>query len=199
VDRPIDSQRSKVYKAEDRCFRLMQTGTTVDPIVSEHTAIQVTAASAKIDGLNHCLIQLERWISHTWFRERWPNITKINLANGAGSRRATGTLWYGNTARIKLPIFARNKWVMLHELAHVVTPKNGAAHGREYCANYLLLVQHYLGRDVAKLLRHEFQRGRVQYKPKIVMSEKQLTALRERFAKVRMTSIAAKDDTHGKQ
>ncbi len=91
---------------------------------------------------------------------------RIDLLPGARARNAFQRL---NT--ITLPQWARNEWVILHELAHVIIWYNSyknkyferqfAGHGPEWASMYLWLVREMLGKDAADRLLASFAKERV--------------------------------------
>lgn len=94
-----------------------------------------------------------------WFRSRWGTTITPVLKRGGSAYGYPG-------GRITLPGFARNPIVILHEIAHTVTPYHSdvAPHGPEFCGILLGLVRHYLGTDVARRLRANMRTHRVKVK-----------------------------------
>jgi hypothetical protein len=88
-----------------------------------------------------------------------------------------------------LPLFARNPWVMLHEMAHVLTPDEHASHGPEFAGVVLFLVETVLGKDSGRALRAAYRDRRVRYSnaaipsPTVVPSLAALGAHRRAAAK----------------
>jgi hypothetical protein len=61
-------------------------------------------------------------------------------------------------------LFARNEWVMLHEIAHCLNPGVGrAAHGREFAGILVFLVDTVIGKDAGEALRREFRAANVDW------------------------------------
>ena len=174
--RPRDSQRSKVYKAENMAFCADNR--------ERHESVEAV------------ITRLNSWISQSWFRSKW-QVRKVGVYDGRGSRRAkflrNTLLKIGDElvlcAVFSFPKWSRMEWVMIHELAHAVTPGHVAAHGREFCQNYLLLVRHYLGAAAERRLKIYFRKHRVKYKPKRVMTEEQRARLAAR-AEIARAAIA---------
>lgn len=115
-----------------------------------------------------------------WFVRRWPQfrVYSIQVRDGRGHRNATG-----GGGVVQMPLWARKEWVLLHEVAHCVTG-TGHKHDWMFCANYLALVHHQMGKDAADELRAQFKFHRVKYtKPraKRPMTEEQKAILRERL------------------
>lgn len=168
--RPRDSQRSKVYKAEK--------------VLQDHQT------STKFNDLRECEKYINKIIHKSrWFRKNWL-VTKINTEPGRGHRRATASRYLGDYGRgvygtIQLPKWARHKAVILHELAHIITPNHQAAHGWMFANNFLLLVRHFMGREAADLLMASYKKHKVKYKPPRKISEARRQQLREHMNKVR--------------
>lgn len=150
MKRPRDSQRSKVYKAQWVVFKERETMATTD----------------------QCWEYIKKIVNTEWFRKRYPHKydNMIWVKSGQGSRRARAlTSLESRGITMVLPRWARTEWVILHELAHCVTPKTVAAHGREYCRTYLDLVYRFLGPEKGSELSKSFRENRVRYvlrKPK---------------------------------
>ncbi len=94
-----------------------------------------------------------------------PNDTYLNLKDGHGTRRARGGA-HGAEIRINLPHWARHPIVILHEIAHTITPMDryiAASHGRQFCSNYLALIKRWMGRDAWLEMKEQFRMKRVKY------------------------------------
>jgi len=74
----------------------------------------------------------------------------ILVLDGRGRRKACATFYYGKRA-IKLPKWARGKYVILHEVAHHLTNLDG--HKAEFASCLLDLVRHFLGKESADALQ----------------------------------------------
>ncbi len=134
--RPRDNQRQRVYD-------------------SEHTAayrLGMTSSGRTIPN-----DQLQAWVDAVLdrrpIRSRWGAIHIEAVLKRGGSA-------YGGLGRITLPLFARNEWIVLHEIAHSLTersardvsgcPYDVAWHGPEYVGVYLFLVKTVLGEEAYK-------------------------------------------------
>jgi putative metallohydrolase (TIGR04338 family) len=171
MGKPVDSQRRKVYAAEAEAFR----GTEWTEIIGSGSMEEIRE-------------YLERITSHQWFKERWPRIGEFILHNGGGGYRSTAS-FRGLLPRISVIRDQRNPWTVVHELCHICTwGDQVAAHGREFCAAYLLLVKHYFGADMEKRLRQAFIKHKVKYKPKVQLSEEEKERRRQAFLEVRAKS-----------
>jgi len=129
-----DTQRSRVYAAEQAAFRDAQ----LLPIRG-HLALQDLVD--EITG--------ERWWLSTF--PQAPRHVTARFRRGGGA-----TAWVFNNT-ITIGRQALMSWVILHELAHLAygaRTVGRASHGPSFCRAYLALVEHYLGEEaVAKLRR----------------------------------------------
>ena len=138
--RPRDNQRGKVYKAENTVF---------DP------------------GEKMTLEEVEQFVHEVWnFKplrmKKNGFVTPYNKPRVSDGRRRRSGASFGG--RIALPKFARNKWYILHELAHEITFRDLAGHGPEFCGNYLWLVESILGFESREKLGAAFRAHRVKIK-----------------------------------
>lgn len=143
-----DSQRKRVYTAEVEAFEN-------DKKTDEPTLREVK--------------QVENFVKKVFASKRvqkeWPLVLKAPaVKDGRGCRNA---LAYG-TSSISVPIWARRKWVVLHEIAHIITNhyhKGHAGHGWEYCKIYLRLVEIILGKEAHSKLEKSFLKHGVKFIP----------------------------------
>ena len=167
-----DSQRSKLYKAERE--------------------IKNPLALERIETVPEIQKWVDKICSYAWFKRRFGNNIRIRVEDGRGRRNASGQRWLFRVLKddkieiyngyIKLPMWARKKWVILHEMAHVIC-RYKPAHGRYFARCYLSLVHHVLGNEVRAELIGAFKKNKVKYKPKRIVSEEFKAAARERFKK----------------
>jgi len=144
-----DTQRSKVYKAERVAFR-------------DHAE-----ANERLPEI----ADIERFVKHVWSLKRvqdafpravveW-RLGRPEVHDGRGRRSPCGAMGF-----ISMPKWSRNKWIVLHELAHVISRRIDcyiAGHGWEYAACYLTLVRLVLGVEAHDLLKAQFKAHRVRY------------------------------------
>lgn len=117
-----DSQKSRLYAAE----KDFKTG--LDP--KFRTVEQVEAYLCQI-------------MSTRWWAARYPDVGYIQVKDGRGARIARGSR---EGRFIKLPLWARNKHVILHEVAHVLTDDH---HGPKYAQAYYDLLLRFCGPEDA--------------------------------------------------
>lgn len=166
---PRDSQRSKVYKAEQIAFK----GSSIDvPEIKD----------------------IEEYIDHIRslgrVRESFPELVKFPVFVGDGRARRRPC---ANSSGIFMPRHARQKWIVLHELSHTIIRRRysvlrAAGHGWQFAEAYLLLVRHVMGVEAHDRLKAQFKEHRVRFrepKKRRELTEEQRQALRERLYEAR--------------
>lgn len=131
--RSRDNQRSKVYAWERAAVRRLNKTEFYRP---------------DFDTLEEC----EAFMNPIWRAERG----RVGLAkqkapelsrNLWGQRKATA----GHDHTIKLPKWSRSRWVILHEMAHRLTPRD-EAHGPRFVGVLIGLAARHLGYDANALM-----------------------------------------------
>lgn len=162
--RPRDSQRMKLYRAEDNAER--------------------EAPYARLDDLHDMRAWLATIIRSQWWLNRWPYVVDLDVRDGRGRKGACGSCWHnGNRLQhnnpailgeLCMPRHYRSQGIILHELAHVATDAHFgglhwksqvAAHGPEFARTYLELIAQYCGTFYADILRDQFHLLRVKVAP----------------------------------
>ena len=134
-DRPRDSQRARLYRAEGE-------------VDAGRRLPDVARMQAYVDAL----------ASADWFLARWGTRT-FDVRPGFGHRRATAD----GEGVLQMPRWARTELVLLHEVAHCLTPRACAAHGPEYAGVLLALARRGMGPATAQALEDAFARQRVRW------------------------------------
>lgn len=178
MNKPRDNQRQRLYNAE-RAFENSN---------ASRAALKYLANGKKVDStgnvsIESCQSYIDYVLTSSWFQSRWgqKKMTAIHKTYG-GATASNG--WTG--ARIALPPWARTEWVMLHEIAHHLTPNKYAVHGPEFAGVLLTLVRYQMGVDRAKSLRESYKAHRVRYSLKAVPKARTATKV------VPRTEVAAK-------
>ena len=136
-----DTQRHRVYKSDTALMAIAKPLPTVE--------------------------EVERYVKRVFGMKRvqaaFPSCRTLpEVKDGRGRRRAGGS-----SAMITIPLWARNEAVVLHELAHTVCQRTHgrwvAGHGWQYCAIYLTLTLHGMGREAHDVLKAAFKANRVRY------------------------------------
>ena len=133
--RPRDSQRARLYRAEGG----------VDPGRRLPT---VDRMQAWVDAL----------VATDWFVARW-GARCFEVRPGFGHRRATAD----QDGVLQMPKWARSELVLLHEVAHCLTPVTLASHGPEYAGILLALARRGMCLGTAQRLEDSFDRERVRW------------------------------------
>lgn len=134
--RPRDSQRARLYRAEEAVDAGRRLPT-------------VERMQDWVDGL----------AATDWFVARW-GARSFDVRPGFGHRRATADAANGV---LQMPKWARSELVLLHEVAHCLTPMTLASHGPEYAGVLLALVRRGMGLATAQLLEDAFAHERVRW------------------------------------
>lgn len=173
MTRERDSQRAKVYAAERSAFHSFEVAALSKP---------------EFKSLEDCRQFLHAVRRSAWYQRRYPGYPPIELRPGKGARNAfaRSEAWSDS---ITLPLWARQRWVILHELSHVLQKdRSESAHGWQFCARYLELVYHELGEEAGDKLKAEFKSRGVKFKAPVKrapLSEERKARLREQLARVR--------------
>jgi putative metallohydrolase (TIGR04338 family) len=134
--RPRDSQRARLYRAEG----LVDAGRRLPTVERMQAWVDALAATE-------------------WFVARW-GARSFEVRPGFGHRRATADQANGV---LQMPKWARSELVLLHEIAHCLTPAACASHGPEYAGVLLALARRGMGVSTAQLLEDAFARERVRW------------------------------------
>ncbi len=164
-DRPRDTQRQRVYDAEgvlrtirtdkaarrllvDEARLLVQTGWHAGPIARD--------GKTYAPSIDDCQRYVDEVLRGAYVQRRWGQRTLTVGWKASGSDTCTGT-------HLALPPWSRHESVILHEIAHALTPDKYAAHGPEFAGVLLSLVRHRMGAEAGTRLCEAFraQRARV--------------------------------------
>lgn len=144
-----DNQKQKLYNAEREAFKGLPCDELHDLSVAD------------------CQAFIDKIVNSRWWKGRYTLSTLPEVKSGKGARWATAR--YGEHS-IVLPLWARKPWVMLHELAHYASRhkrgsnKTIAPHGPQFAKEYLALVERWIGKKEADLLRATYKTKRVKYR-----------------------------------
>jgi putative metallohydrolase (TIGR04338 family) len=138
--RPRDSQRSRVYAWER---------------VAVATLPGRNLYEAEFNKIDEC----DEWARPIWRKERG----RVGLA-GTKAPSIESSSWGQRRAlahhdhRITLPRWARSRWVILHEMAHRLTPRD-EAHGPRFVGVLIGLACRWLDYDAETLMRLADEKG----------------------------------------
>lgn len=139
MQRERDTQRSKVYEAEDKAHWLTY-GRSLHARTLANDEVQ-----ARIDEIMEMRAIQSRWGRHK---------IRVTFTHGGGHASSP---W-----EIALGASSRNDWYILHEIAHCLSWNKGASHGKEYVGVYLFLVKTVLGQTAYDNLLAQFRERRVR-------------------------------------
>lgn len=145
MPKPRDTQRSKLYTAED-------------------VALSPRAHNVYFESLAECQAYADKVLSSAFVQSRWGKVS-VKIGRGKGGRGMS----YGGY--VTLGTQAQTRHLILHELAHELNRRSSkwssggaAAHGPEYAAVLLVLVENFIDQAAASRLRHEYSQFKVKYR-----------------------------------
>lgn len=154
-----DVQRAKVYAAESLVCRIYDRadamGTRTVDLHGSTITLPVERRFASVESMQ---TYVDRVVALNWVRAAWPEraVVPATVRMRNGQARAH---YEHATATIAIPPHQNNRaWamrelVLLHELAHHLTPAHRAAHGAEFTDTHLTLVSELVGPEAGLLLR----------------------------------------------
>lgn len=168
IERPRETQRIKLYKAETVLRKYAQP-------LPEITDIER---------------YIKKVFQYAHLKRRYGDhlLRDIIVKDGRGCRNA---LAFGRFS-IAIPLWARDTHIVLHEVAHIIAHRvygtyKIAGHGWEYAGVYLEVVRAAMGVEAHNELKASFKKHKVRYtKPvKRQLTDEQREALRQRAIKMR--------------
>lgn len=145
VSRPRDSQRTRLYRAEEEALPYANTFDHLDQ------------ADDFIWDLTHT----------RWWRRRYPYLGGVTAEWASANKRAGSWLTLAATVDDSgivefNPEIVPTERVLIHELAHFATGQEFAGHGPEFARTYVELVRYCLGPTFGSALLRAFRRRRVK-------------------------------------
>lgn len=201
--RPRDTQRAKVYRAEQTAFPeyhalgyragrpvararpgVLRFGSTIECEVWVNRVLRNTKArdACRKVAATFALQSDVHEIADCW---RWPSRVRVTHNQGCAGARAIGA------SEIRVSGYYRNALVLLHELAHLVAPP-GEKHGPLFTAHFLALVRAMMGVQTHDRLRDAYKAHGVRFRPKRTVSPERRAVLVARLAALRAAKTAAK-------
>ncbi len=155
----VDRWRSQVYSAEDQFSQLLNRGGVVD-FFGSSLDVPLQRRFGDIASVRDYVASVHEQVQAHFADIACPNVR---------ARKGTTQAHYEfSTATIAVPVndqWALRESVILHEWAHHLTAFTCAspvqAHGREFVANMVALVEIILGESAALLLRAGYQAAQV--------------------------------------
>lgn len=90
------------------------------------------------------------------FRFPWANPSDILVKDGRGRRSCCAIK---SNMEIRMTVHGRTPVILMHEVAHLLTPRDVAAHGAEYMAIYLWLLVKFVKFDAKNVRECAEARG----------------------------------------
>lgn len=148
-----DQQRSRVYKAEKVLSKFAEPLPKVNDV--ERYVKEVWKSKRVQNAFPKAVRPYVHGFGQTYGSEP-------TVKDGRGIRKAKGHQHW-----IAIPLWARNSYIVTHELAHTITRREHgtkvAGHGWQYCEIYLTLVLYMLGREAHDVLKASFKQHRVRF------------------------------------
>ncbi len=142
--KPYDVQRRRLYAAEQQVAAYQR-----DPLRT----------------VPHIQRYVDEVLASHWLRFHFPQrvLEQIRVISGRDNRAA-----YAAGSTISLPFWARSKFIVIHEVCHVLCDRYYgedfiAGHGVEFAGLQLALVTHFLGRVDGLELHQAFTRWGVKH------------------------------------
>lgn len=159
--RPRDNQRQRLYTAEDKIHdrrpsRAARKHLIDTQAVNGWGVLDEHGKSKPMKAPTIAALQdyVDAVTAAAWFQSRWGR-RKLTVIPGQGSHA-------GGSHLTVSPYHRRSEAVILHEIAHTLTPSNRAWHGPEFAGILLTLVRFQMGAEHARELRESFRAGRVR-------------------------------------
>jgi len=164
-----DSQRQKLYDAE----------------YNISIKLKIQKRNPSFNSIEEIQKFVTKLTSSKWFTKRWDleaNYISHVIVKPL-TRKSSNMIAYAHFNKIYFTPEAMNTQIVLHELAHIITPCSFkiASHGRYFVKTYLELIKHILGPEAHKIFIQEFKRWRVKYSRKHQLSPEDRKARRKRF------------------
>ena len=153
-----DSQKARVYGADQQVRRMFdtarKTGSTLVSVANSDLVLPSEILFGSLDGVRTYLTVVQ---SSDWYRDCWPTSPPVKVRQRRGNRLAhysQGTIALHDDQQ-RGAHWAMRELVVLHELAHHVTPKD-PGHGAAFCGAFVYLVNNAMGPVAGFVLMHAF-------------------------------------------
>lgn len=154
-----DSQRTKVYEAENLVLRMLDRA-ALFPTVEIHGSTIVLEQERRFGSLDAVALYVAQVQSMTWYRDRYPGVPTLSVRQRRGNKMAhyeDGVIAVHDTEQAG-KAWSMREMVVLHEMAHHVSDDG---HGPEFCSALLLHVREVVGEAVAFALQDAMIRNHV--------------------------------------
>ncbi|CAN5254027.1 TIGR04338 family metallohydrolase [soil metagenome] len=153
---PRDSQRSKVYAAEEFARTLFDRAAAHGSNVVDFFGMSLTLPpEARFGSVAAVQRYVEQVLALPAVRDRWPELPTLAVRPRRGTTAAHYEIADG-TGVIAVPesetLWALRELVVLHEVAHHLCPAQ-PAHGPEFAATFTELASLVMGPEAGQVLR----------------------------------------------
>lgn len=159
--RARDSQRQRLYTAENVAF----------------------PGGGPAKGLRtipECQAFVDKVLGSAWAQRRYGR-RAIYV-----DHKAKGGHYSPGDRTMSLGMWARTQRVILHEIAHELTPRECAWHGQEFAATHLALVRQFIGQEDADRLRAAYVKHRVRHRWALPTPTRPVVTKAERVARAKV-------------
>lgn len=156
MTRPRDSQRARVYRAEDEVVFTKTSSLAMRTLpLTEYGSTRFGKGDRYYPSIGACQHYYNVLFELPWFKTRWsaPRL-RVGAGTGGGTAYTNGV--------INLDSYNRHDKTLLHELAHILTPDD-AGHGKEWAGVYLFLIERVIDKATADLMRQSFKSYKAKY------------------------------------
>lgn len=124
----------------------------------------------RFDDIEEARDYVDYLTSLSWMKRRWPDgwrYCEVEMKSSRATRKIAHAEQSGlhGPSCIRLSPHALYQRVVLHELAHVLTPKPHPWHGRLFARVFLALIEWRYGDEAAETLKEAYREKNVNYYP----------------------------------
>ena len=152
-----DTQKQKVYNAEHQLAKMLDWANDSDGRVVEiEGSTLVLPVERRFGNPTDVQAYVDKVLALNWVRATWPNAAPVKVRTRKGQAKAHYEPW---SQTIALPPakgvrgWALRETVVLHELAHHLTPWRTAPHGPEFVGTLVALLTEIIGPEVGFTMR----------------------------------------------
>lgn len=149
-----DNQRSKAYNAEYALRNVLSNANGTSRTFDFYGSMLTLPEERKFGDVEAVRRYVNSVLGLNWVRATWPRTARFSCAVRA--RKGQGKAHY-SPSKIEIAVPVEDDWalreiVVLHEIAHHLTP--GTGHGSAFCGTLVLLVSEIIGPEAGLVLRH---------------------------------------------
>lgn len=156
-----DAQRQRAYNAEYTLRDVLERDT---PTFDFFGSSLVLPQERKFGNVENVQTYVDRVLALNWVRATWPRLARIHV--NVRERQGQDKAHYSRSEiEIAVPVlrnWALREIVMLHEIAHHLTPTD-PGHAPEFCGTFIALVSEVIGPEVGLLLAWSMDQAGAKY------------------------------------